>query len=67
MSVCLLKVLTIHQPSSEIYDLIDDVLFLCQGAVLYQGPRSGLVGHFEQMGFRCPVNHNPADFAPGRG
>eukprot|EP00913_Durusdinium_trenchii_P002709 g2507.t1 len=55
-------VLTIHQPSSEIYDLIDDVIFLCKGDVIYQGPRWGLFSHFEQLGFRCPANHNPADF-----
>lgn len=55
-------VLTIHQPSSEIYDLIDDVIFLCKGEVVFQGPRWGLFSHFDQLGFRCPTNHNPADF-----
>lgn len=55
-------ILTIHQPSSEIYDLIDDVIFLCKGEVVYQGPRWGLFSHFEQLGFKCPANHNPADF-----
>mmetsp|Transcript_61622 Transcript_61622/g.144470 ORF Transcript_61622/g.144470 Transcript_61622/m.144470 type:complete len:691 (-) Transcript_61622:22-2094(-) len=55
-------VLTLHQPSSEIYDLIDDVIFLSKGEVVFQGPRTDLVRHFESLGFRCPTNHNPADF-----
>ncbi|CAJ1432089.1 unnamed protein product [Effrenium voratum] len=55
-------VLTIHQPSSEIYDLIDDVIFLAKGEVVYQGPRPGLFHHFDQLGFHCPANHCPADF-----
>ncbi|CAE7931947.1 ABCG14, partial [Symbiodinium sp. KB8] len=55
-------VMTLHQPSSEIYDLIDDVIFLFKGEVVYQGPRTNLVNHFNQLGFHCPQNHNPADY-----
>jgi hypothetical protein len=34
----------------------------CKGEVVFQGPRWGLFSHFDQLGFRCPTNHNPADF-----
>lgn len=56
-------VMTVHQPSSEIYDLLDDILFLHRGQVVYQGPREDVVGHFASLGHRCPPNHNPADYA----
>lgn len=55
-------VMTVHQPSSEIYDMFDDVLFLHRGEVVYQGPRDDVGRHFEQLGFKCPPSHNPADF-----
>ena len=51
-----------QRPSSEIYDLIDEVIFLSKGEVVYQGAPTSLVHHFDQLGFPCPPNHNPADF-----
>eukprot|EP00602_Paraphysomonas_sp_CaronLab_P000855 CAMPEP_0185030922 /NCGR_PEP_ID=MMETSP1103-20130426/18064_1 /TAXON_ID=36769 /ORGANISM="Paraphysomonas bandaiensis, Strain Caron Lab Isolate" /LENGTH=608 /DNA_ID=CAMNT_0027566227 /DNA_START=89 /DNA_END=1912 /DNA_ORIENTATION=- len=53
---------TIHQPSSEVFHLFDQALFLVSGRVLYQGSVSGIVKHFEGFGYRCPGDYNPADF-----
>jgi len=53
--------LTLHQPSSEIFALLDDVVILHEGEVCFHGPREHLVGHFEQLGFPFPANYNPAD------
>ncbi|KXS15543.1 hypothetical protein M427DRAFT_32237 [Gonapodya prolifera JEL478] len=55
-------VTTIHQPSSEIFQLFDDVLVLAQGSVLYHGPMSHVVPYFSKHGFECPQYSNPADF-----
>lgn len=53
---------TIHQPSSEIFQLFDKAIFLCQGRVVYLGPPSGIRAHFSGLGHKCPQDYNPADF-----
>mmetsp|Transcript_25681 Transcript_25681/g.82935 ORF Transcript_25681/g.82935 Transcript_25681/m.82935 type:complete len:560 (+) Transcript_25681:80-1759(+) len=55
-------VTTIHQPSSEIYQMFDQFMLLSRGKTLYSGPASGSVGHFSAMGYPCPEYNNPADF-----
>ncbi|TPX54723.1 hypothetical protein PhCBS80983_g05801 [Powellomyces hirtus] len=52
---------TIHQPSSEVFYLFDDVLFLAEGEVMYQGPTSKVVEYFDGRGYPCPEHFNPAD------
>jgi len=53
---------TIHQPSSEIFHLFDQSIFLFQGSVVYHGPPTGIREHFEAMQLVCPEDYNPADF-----
>ncbi|KAF4659896.1 hypothetical protein FOZ61_004418 [Perkinsus olseni] len=54
---------TVHQPSSEIFAMFDNVLVISEGSIVYQGPRKGLVGFlYENGGYKCPSNYNPADF-----
>lgn len=53
---------TIHQPSSDIYHLFDDLLLLAKGRVLYYGPADGAVGYFAARGHECPQYSNPADY-----
>lgn len=53
---------TIHQPSSEIFELFDMAIFLAQGQIIYQGPPSGIRAHFSSIGHVCPMDYNPADF-----
>eukprot|EP00933_Yihiella_yeosuensis_P061558 TRINITY_DN6438_c0_g4_i1.p1 TRINITY_DN6438_c0_g4~~TRINITY_DN6438_c0_g4_i1.p1 ORF type:complete len:722 (-),score=65.31 TRINITY_DN6438_c0_g4_i1:29-2194(-) len=54
-------VMTLHQPSSEIYAMLDDVIFLHEGELIFQGPLKSVVTHFDQIGYPCPPNYNPAD------
>jgi len=51
---------TVHQPSSEIFAMFDDVVILHDGAAVYHGPTRLLAGYFDRWE-RCPANFNPAD------
>ncbi|BGO95151.1 RHTO0S01e00936g1_1 [Rhodotorula toruloides] len=54
---------TIHQPSSQLYHLFDDVLLLAQGGTqLFFGKAAGAREWWEEKGERCPEGWNPADF-----
>lgn len=53
---------TIHQPSSEIFHLFDDLILLAAGQVIYQGDCSKVVPYFGEKGFQCPQYTNPADY-----
>ena len=54
--------LTIHQPSSEIFFLLDIVVFMKAGRILYQGPVGEVTGYFSKLGYNCPLNYNPCDY-----
>ena len=56
-------VCTIHQPSSEVFALFHNVVFLRRGCIVYDGPVDGIIPHFEKSGEVPPANTNPADFA----
>jgi len=51
---------TVHQPSSEIFAMFDDVLLLHDGEVVYHGPVEALATHFDRWE-TCPPSFNPAD------
>lgn len=53
---------SIHQPSSQIYALFDDLLLLDEGNIVYFGPIADAVLFFQSVGFECPTSYNPADF-----
>lgn len=55
-------IVTIHQPPSEIFHMLDDLLLLADGRVVYHGPASEAVGYFAVLGHPCPMYTNPADF-----
>ena len=44
-------VATIHQPSSDMFHLFDDLLILAQGQIVYQGPREDSVAYFRNIGY----------------
>jgi len=54
-------ILTIHQPSSFIWDMIDHVVLLSKGKLMYQGPRADIESYFAHNGSPCPEHYNPAD------
>ncbi|GAB1608807.1 protein white-like [Argonauta hians] len=53
---------TIHQPSSEIFTMFDNLLLMVDGKTVYMGPTKDAMVHFKQCGLECPNNYNPADF-----
>ncbi|KAK7388759.1 hypothetical protein VNO78_23586 [Psophocarpus tetragonolobus] len=55
-------IVSLLQPAPETYELFDDVILLCEGQIVYQGPREDAVDFFKQMGFNCPERKNVADF-----
>ena len=54
--------LTIHQPSSEIFFLLDIVVFMKAGRIFYQGPVGEVSNYFNRLGYSCPLNYNPCDY-----
>ncbi len=55
-------VATLHQPSSEIFHMIDDLIVMAAGEIVYCGPANSVVSYFSTLGFDCPIYSNPADF-----
>ncbi|KAJ2492357.1 hypothetical protein IWW37_001536 [Coemansia sp. RSA 2050] len=54
-------VTVLHQPSSDMFEIIDDILILFEGRIVYLGERANLVGYLERMGYPCGMYTNPAD------
>ncbi|CAG7851806.1 ABC transporter G family member 6 Short=ABC transporter ABCG.6; Short=AtABCG6; AltName: Full=White-brown complex homolog protein 6; Short=AtWBC6 [Serendipita indica DSM 11827] len=55
--------LTLHQPRSDIYHLLDNVVVLAKGGrTVYAGPRKQVEGTFTAQGYTIPAYFNPADF-----
>ncbi|GMF35934.1 unnamed protein product [Phytophthora fragariaefolia] len=55
-------VISLLQPSPEIFGLFDNVLILNAGEVMYHGLREDALSYFESLGFRCPPHRDTADF-----
>ncbi|CAF3776778.1 unnamed protein product [Adineta steineri] len=55
-------VCTIHQPSSEIFQLFDTLYLLAEGRVAYFGSRKKVEGFFSGLGYVAPDNYNLSDF-----
>eukprot|EP00126_Sphaerothecum_destruens_P006259 Sdes_comp19286_c0_seq1m10326 len=55
-------IMSIHQPRSEVFTLIDSVMLLSHGSVAYFGPAKQMLPYFEQLGYGCPAYTNPLDF-----
>ncbi|KAJ2553897.1 hypothetical protein EV175_002775 [Coemansia sp. RSA 1933] len=51
----------VHQPSSEMFEMFDDILVLCEGHIVYLGERAGLTDYLARLGFPCGMYTNPAD------
>ncbi|GMF37880.1 unnamed protein product [Phytophthora lilii] len=47
-------VISLLQPSPEVFELFDDVVILNEGHVMYHGPRAEALDYFESLGFKCP-------------
>lgn len=45
-----------------VFALLDDVVLLSRGRLLWSGASSGMLTHFEAQGFAVPPLTNPAEF-----
>lgn len=55
-------IFTVHQPSAEIFEMLDQLLFLSRGRIQYLGSRETVVDYFADIGYSCPDWENPADY-----
>ncbi|XP_055598351.1 ATP-binding cassette sub-family G member 1-like isoform X2 [Uranotaenia lowii] len=58
---CVISV--IHQPSSDLLELFDDIYVVTGGRCLYQGSLADMIPTFADEGLICPQYYNRADFA----
>ncbi|XP_043806286.1 ABC transporter G family member 15 isoform X3 [Manihot esculenta] len=52
---------SIHQPSSEVFALFDDLFLLSGGETVYFGESKMAIEFFAEAGFPCPKKRNPSD------
>ncbi|KAE8099876.1 hypothetical protein FH972_017820 [Carpinus fangiana] len=52
---------SIHQPSSEVFELFDQLYLLSGGKTVFFGKGSEAYEFFAQAGFPCPALRNPSD------
>ncbi|KAL6202752.1 hypothetical protein ACLB2K_026457 [Fragaria x ananassa] len=52
---------SIHQPSSEVFALFDDLVLLSGGQTVYSGQANKAVEFFAKAGIPCPSRRNPSD------
>nr|AAP80385.1 ABC transporter [Gossypium hirsutum] len=52
---------SVHQPSSEVFELFDQLYLLSEGKTIYFGQASEAYEFFAQAGFPCPALRNPSD------
>ncbi|GFR98642.1 ATP-binding cassette sub-family G member 5 [Elysia marginata] len=57
-----LVLMSVHQPRSDIVNMLDKIGILTSGQLAYVGPPSEMVPYFTSIGHPCPLNENPCDF-----
>ncbi|UIZ22400.1 hypothetical protein KXD40_005058 [Peronospora effusa] len=55
-------VLSIHQPSARSFVLLDKIMLLGKGKLLFSGAPVESKKYFQDLGFKCPEHENIADF-----
>ena len=55
-------IITIHQPSSFIWEMLDDIVLLAKGHLVYQGSRNDIKSFFDSCDCHTPEDYNPADY-----
>jgi ABC-type multidrug transport system ATPase subunit len=54
---------TIHQPSSTLFNMFDQVYMLADGRCVYHGASTQLVPFLASASLYCPSTYNPADYS----
>ncbi|XP_038693212.1 ABC transporter G family member 15-like isoform X2 [Tripterygium wilfordii] len=54
-------VCSIHQPSTDVFQLFDDLLLLASGETVYLGEAEAALEFFAEAGFPCPRRRDPPD------
>ncbi|RYP70979.1 hypothetical protein DL771_005074 [Monosporascus sp. 5C6A] len=54
-------IVIIHQPRMEIFEMLDDLILLANGQIIYEGPEAEVRHYFQQMGFDFPDYGNFGD------
>lgn len=55
-------IVTLYQAGEGIYELMDKVLVIEEGRMIYQGPAKEAKAYFLNLGFYCPDRQTTADF-----
>ncbi|KAM3572725.1 hypothetical protein VYU27_005304 [Nannochloropsis oceanica] len=55
-------VAAIHQPRSSIFDLLDMLVLVSEGRIVYSGKAREAVAYFSSQGLTCPPQFCPSDF-----
>ena len=53
---------TLYQAGEQIYELMDKVMVIDEGRMVFQGPASEAKQYFIDLGLHCPDRENTADF-----
>lgn len=54
-------IVIIHQPRIEIFKMIDDLILLSNGRLIFQGKESNVHSYFQGLGFEFPSHCNAGD------
>ncbi|CAL1270158.1 unnamed protein product [Larinioides sclopetarius] len=55
-------VVTVHQPSSLMFQMFDKLLVMAEAKVAYFGSRTDVIDKFAELDMRIQPHYNPADF-----
>eukprot|EP00903_Cladosiphon_okamuranus_P008855 g8479.t1 len=55
-------IMTIHQPASEVFDMIEDLMLMEAGRLTYFGTTKNARCFFDSLAGQCPSGVNPADY-----
>ena len=56
-------VMTVHRPSSMVFELLQDLYILGNGKLAYSGPATCMRQYFRDLGYLCPPKTSLSDFA----
>ncbi|KAH6643247.1 hypothetical protein BKA67DRAFT_527875 [Truncatella angustata] len=54
-------IVIIHQPRMEIFEMLDNLVLLGNGQLIYEGPEADVRLFFESIGYRFPAHSNYGD------